>query len=61
MKSGDEVVASEKMGGAFQWEADPYAENVYLCVQIVRGVPREEGHPNSLSIAYILITIYGRA
>ena len=46
---------------AFDEEVESYAENVYLCVQIVRGVSRQELYPDSLSIAYIPTRIYGCA
>lgn len=42
-------------------KAELYADNVYLCVQIVRGVSRQELYPDSLSIAYIPTRIYGCA
>ena len=34
-------------------KAELYADNVYLCVQIVRGVPRREGYPTRSTTAYI--------
>lgn len=40
----------------------PYAENIYLCMQIVRGVPIRKGRARQLiDREYIPIIIYGRA
>ena len=46
----------------FLRKAKPYAENIYLCMQIVRGVPIHKGCARQLiDREYIPIIIYGRA
>ena len=43
-------------------KAKPYAENIYLCMQIVRGVPiRKECPRHLIDREYIPIILYGRA
>ena len=43
-------------------KAKPYAENIYLCMQIVRGVPIRKGRARQLiDREYIPNNIYGRA
>gem|GEM_PF-5117977 len=43
-------------------KAKPYAENIYLCMQIVRGVPIRKGRARQLiNREYIPNNIYGRA
>ena len=44
----------------FLRKAKPYAENIYLCMQIVRGVPIRKGSSRQL-IERIHTDIYGRA